>query len=364
MSFFEELSTTVKATLYERVSSPLLGTFLFAWVVFNWKAILLLTFSDSSMFSRLIVIEANYVNLWDNLYWPLIYASIFTLIYPVVSVVPFLIWEFFASIKVKARRRITSTETLTIAQSIAMKNENRDLEKKYAEAMGENSKKVTQLEEELKLAQDRAFEKNEKFLLLNDSYNTLKEKNNELEELFDDGFIKLDEQDIEDICDLMIASSKLIDSESFTIQAVFPASVWKMIGDKNRQAIDEMFATRVSAGEAYGVVIARDVEGTQKIYSKSTSKPETDPVLARSNSTSDAEKLKDHLLVALGDTSGFFETRESIYKILGLHQLRADKLISELLEEGMIDAERHPALGLGYSLTGEGKQYLFDNGLI
>lgn len=82
----EELSKTVKAQLYERVSSPLLGSFLIAWCGWNYKFVLVLI-SSMEAEKKLAYINANlYPSMWDRVLegftYPLATSLALILLYP------------------------------------------------------------------------------------------------------------------------------------------------------------------------------------------------------------------------------------------------------------------------------------------
>ncbi len=82
---FDEISKSIKATLYERVSSPLTGSFIISWIIINWKVVLSI-FSSLPVQSKIEFIESLYPTWWNyalyGLVIPLIASTIFILIYP------------------------------------------------------------------------------------------------------------------------------------------------------------------------------------------------------------------------------------------------------------------------------------------
>ncbi|MEE8431093.1 MAG: pentapeptide repeat-containing protein [Candidatus Desulfatibia sp.] len=83
----EELSKSFKAILYDRVVSPLSGTFILSWLVINWKAMALLLLDDAFVEIRIKNIEALYSDNWfmPLAVYPLISAVILIFIYPYPS---------------------------------------------------------------------------------------------------------------------------------------------------------------------------------------------------------------------------------------------------------------------------------------
>ncbi|QWV98658.1 single-stranded DNA-binding protein [Geomonas nitrogeniifigens] len=118
-----ELSKSVKATLYDRVASPVSGMFLLSWVVWNWKLCLILFFSDYDVDRKITLISANYLNNYDNFYYPVMSTAVLVFLYPLISVLPAQVWEWANAYKSKIKHRYSLEVPLTVAQSIAIRQE-------------------------------------------------------------------------------------------------------------------------------------------------------------------------------------------------------------------------------------------------
>lgn len=122
----DELSNSVKATLYERLSSPLAGAFLLSWGVWNWRPLLVLVASSASVEDRIEYVGTHY---WDaaNLYWGPLLSTIV-----LVTLVPWLsAWTFKFVVEARryqlfARDRFLEASRLTLQQSQALRKELRD----------------------------------------------------------------------------------------------------------------------------------------------------------------------------------------------------------------------------------------------
>lgn len=76
---FEDLMTTIKAQLYERATSPLIGSFCISWLLINWRFVFTLL-SDGSRLEKLNYIETTlYPTLPDQIF--------FWAAYPIISVI-------------------------------------------------------------------------------------------------------------------------------------------------------------------------------------------------------------------------------------------------------------------------------------
>lgn len=83
---FEDLIKTVKAQLYDRLTSPLLGCFLLSWVIWNYKFVFTL-FSDMKVEDKFKFIDGsiysgNYSHFIYGLLLPFVTTLFFIFIYP------------------------------------------------------------------------------------------------------------------------------------------------------------------------------------------------------------------------------------------------------------------------------------------
>lgn len=76
-----ELIKEVMDSSKERVKSPILGSYICSFLLFNWRPILLLIFSEESIEHKFMVIETCYINFWTWL-GPLIIVCIYTFALP------------------------------------------------------------------------------------------------------------------------------------------------------------------------------------------------------------------------------------------------------------------------------------------
>ncbi|HHN8474158.1 TPA: hypothetical protein ACRRWY_001547 [Morganella morganii] len=83
--FFANLFKCTSETMIERIKSPIVGAFVFSWLFFNWKTILILLFSDSKVEDKIDIIS-KYITL-ESLLYPAIFSIVYSLAIPVISVV-------------------------------------------------------------------------------------------------------------------------------------------------------------------------------------------------------------------------------------------------------------------------------------
>ncbi|QKU72272.1 hypothetical protein HPY09_15185 [Vibrio cholerae] len=121
----EEFKKSFNSVLYERVSSPLYGTFIVAWVICNWKILYVTLFvSENELaFHKLKWIETYALNLSDLLYKPIISTIFFLTIMPFVSNGFYWLHLRFHKWKVDTRNSIEMKSLLTLEQSIEIRRQ-------------------------------------------------------------------------------------------------------------------------------------------------------------------------------------------------------------------------------------------------
>lgn len=79
--FLKELNDTAK----ERLKTPITGAFFFSFVVWNWRPLAVLFFSDASIENKIVVINDQYCCFWA-IFFPIVLAFFYTLLVPKIMV--------------------------------------------------------------------------------------------------------------------------------------------------------------------------------------------------------------------------------------------------------------------------------------
>lgn len=96
----KDIINSFKAHLYERTSSPLIGAFIFYWLIFNYKIIVILFDEKINSNEKFTSIEKLYVNDYfyniplNGLIYPIITTLIYLLIFPWISNLIFQGWTY------------------------------------------------------------------------------------------------------------------------------------------------------------------------------------------------------------------------------------------------------------------------------
>ncbi|MBA4501107.1 hypothetical protein [Marinobacterium marinum] len=144
---FKELSTSIKANLYERISSPLIGSIAISWFYFNWQSILYMVLSDGKIETKLQVFTEQYSNLNTNIIYPVIAGSLIALLYPLVAYIPFWVWEKVQHAQRALKQSLSMKQQLSVEQSLLLRQEILDKDKQIRKIVSENQDATNQLKD-------------------------------------------------------------------------------------------------------------------------------------------------------------------------------------------------------------------------
>ncbi len=157
------ITNSITATLHERINSPLYGTYIFAWLAYNWDKALLLVFSDSKINDRVTIFKASMINDENGFDWcvvlvPLVVTGFILACQPFIQRWIFVHNERNKAMGFEKRDEFTAKTRLSHEQSAALRADVRELNKQHAEELTVKDVKIKQLESKLDLAIGAALE--------------------------------------------------------------------------------------------------------------------------------------------------------------------------------------------------------------
>lgn len=102
--FLSGLSSSVQSHLDERLKSPFAGAFAIAWLICNWKAVLILCFSQLKIEDRIELLDTDHFSTWSTLWAPLIFAVAIALSFYVLSAGFYFILQAYQSLQLQIER--------------------------------------------------------------------------------------------------------------------------------------------------------------------------------------------------------------------------------------------------------------------
>ncbi|WP_418513697.1 hypothetical protein [Corallibacter sp.] len=171
--FFKSLFETSN----ERIKNPLIGSFVLAWIVFNWKPIIYIVFSEDTIENRIQVISQHFSTLSTNLIYPLSFALFYILI------LPYLMWgfeELYTYAKKARLDNITDIELHNITNKIKTTKKSLTLENAKAE-----HKETSELNDKIEKLENNLEEKEATINKLIDKINSLNNEKSETQKLIE-----------------------------------------------------------------------------------------------------------------------------------------------------------------------------------
>lgn len=82
----KELFQSIFDSSNERIKNPFIGSYITAFILYNWRAIFLLIFSNASIEDKIVVINYEYCSKGAIL-WPLVIAIFYILVLPYLNII-------------------------------------------------------------------------------------------------------------------------------------------------------------------------------------------------------------------------------------------------------------------------------------
>lgn len=146
-----DLKSSINSILNERLVSPLFGTFIFSWTVWNWK-IIYLTFFVSEKILKTDKITYILDNFYEEkvLYvYPLISTIILLTIAPFLSNGTYWLSLIFNQWKINKKNEVQKNQLITLEQSIALREQIKNRENRFEELLEDKKNQIKLLELEL-----------------------------------------------------------------------------------------------------------------------------------------------------------------------------------------------------------------------
>ena len=220
----DEIRKSIGSILYERVTSPLYGAFLFSWIACNWEIIYLTFFisENTIAINKIDYILQHYMGLSNLLLLPIAYTIILVAIIPFISNGAYWLSFKFHQWRVDKKHEIEKKQLLTIKQSIQLRGKIMNQEESFKNLLKEKGTELKILKQDNRQLREEIGNQEESFK------NLLKEKDTELKILKQDNQ-KLNENNQNLQKDLRLKpSSKKDKRDNLTIDAKYEDEYQKL----------------------------------------------------------------------------------------------------------------------------------------
>jgi len=173
----DEIQKSIKASLYERVTSPLLGAFTISWVFTNWQLLFITFFEGKTTLgkSKVQYIEDYIVNHNYKLWLiPIISTGIIIWLLPYLSELAFKLKEQSKARKLNIKFIEEDRVPLSIDESIKIRTQIKDLQKEFGESNSEKDLKISTLKTKNDELKNLISNKNEQIEHLNTQKGNIK----------------------------------------------------------------------------------------------------------------------------------------------------------------------------------------------
>lgn len=142
-----ELKKSVSATLYERLTSPFYGTFVTAWLLWNWKIPYVTFFVSEKKLntSKIEYISSQLSNVNFSVTYPIISTAVLILIFPFIANGAYLVSLRFDKWKREKRNEVENTQLLSIEESIALRESIVQQEERLDQIINNKDKEISSL---------------------------------------------------------------------------------------------------------------------------------------------------------------------------------------------------------------------------
>lgn len=144
---FDETKKSVESILSQRLSSPFYGTLIISWLIWNWKIIYLTIFVSESKIngSKIDYIVSNYNDINHIVWLPLASTVILLVALPIITNGAYWLDLIYNRWRVNRKNTVEGKQLLSIEQSINLREQIVNMEKRFETLLGDKDTEIAQL---------------------------------------------------------------------------------------------------------------------------------------------------------------------------------------------------------------------------
>lgn len=150
----KEITNSIRATLYQRISSPLYGTYICSWSIYNWELVLPLIFGTKKFDDKIIDFklglspEATGFE-YHTVIVPLIITAVLLAIQPLLQRFIFIYTEWNKSEGLKKRDQYSKETMLTLDQSNELRASVQKIQQFHQEVLKNKEEEISEYKRQL-----------------------------------------------------------------------------------------------------------------------------------------------------------------------------------------------------------------------
>lgn len=144
----DEFKKSIQSNLYEKTRSPLYGTLIISWVIWNWKAIYYVFVVDSSenFFTRLDCIN-DLTSYWTLYLGPIISSVVFLVAFEWAANYSFWLSVFYKTWRSNKKHITEGKRLITYEQSLKLRNDIRKNEEEFEKLLQERDTEIKEMKD-------------------------------------------------------------------------------------------------------------------------------------------------------------------------------------------------------------------------
>lgn len=355
----DDILKSIKAYLYDRTASPLLGAFIMAWSICNYRFFMIIFSSKkeftTTKFGQIDTFFNSYNIPWGESTIPLTGLLFKGLLCPAIITFIYLYVYPILAKKVYQHSLKNQTELRSIKQDIENNRllsveESRELYKQLADLKSEleresenYTKQVSSLNQTIKDLEGQSADGPSGMNLADLKSPNIEDSRN---------------SDFMDIEDEIYSEIESFDDREFQLSDLIAPETWSILSSSERQQIGKRLKKKVEQGDFEGVNASKKGSGNQQIYIKKSIENEKHSALSL------PPKMEETLQLFEGLASNQRLTEQAISK-------RADKnidlirvMLDDLFQDDYLRMAQSRQGDNLYDLSPKGRKYLVENNLL
>ncbi|MDB5155618.1 MAG: hypothetical protein JWR50_325 [Mucilaginibacter sp.] len=134
---FTELRKSVNYIIYERTTSPFWGSFIFSWLICNWKIVctIFVVSEDRFTTTKTDFISQHLVDWKPLILYPFISTAILIVLFPLISNGAYWMTLIYSEWRLNKKNSVEKKQLLSLEASIALREVNRQLQENYRQTI-------------------------------------------------------------------------------------------------------------------------------------------------------------------------------------------------------------------------------------
>ncbi|ENG6063596.1 hypothetical protein ABUV39_003550 [Vibrio cholerae] len=150
----KEITNSIKAALYQRVSSPLYGTYICSWLIYNWELVLPLMFGSKKFDERVLDLKSGISPEatgfeYKTIIVPLVITALLLALQPLLQRFIFIYTEWNRSEGLKKRDKYLSETMLSLEQSNELRSSVQKFQQFHQEVLKNKDEEINEYKRQL-----------------------------------------------------------------------------------------------------------------------------------------------------------------------------------------------------------------------